>query len=496
MPRPLDFIPRTLSARINLETVSAITALLIASVLAVSIGTRLITREEAGRQANQTLDGISYRIDNTLLSVEETAAIIAGDINNNLNNPDKLFDLCRKAVEANPYISGCAIALSPDHYTVKGKPFMAYVHRAHEDIIGTGNTTRHLVESQTFTSIPFTEQDWYIKPLLEGAPSWVGPLKNEKTETDPIISYDVPVISDGITVGVLGVDASLSVLTGIAQNYKTSTNSYITLLDGDGSYIIHPDSTRLIHMNSLQDLRDAEDPAVMEVLSAMVAGKEGKRQFTLNSTPYYMAYMPFRQVAAPGRHVGNPEWSIAVIYPRDELFQEYDPGFRYAILFTLAGILVLLAGCEAITRANLKPLRQLTTVTKSIAKGEYQMPDFDTKQKDEVGRLQAHFVKMMKALKKHMDQLQNLSASEVSRQIVLSRTYAKTKGIEKQRNAFFSNMTHQMADVVAEIRDSMDTLGDEGLKMDEAETIQVLDNIEKNGVRVTEILTDMLNSKS
>ena len=142
MPRPLDFIPRTLSARINLQTVTAITLLLIASIVAVFVGTWLITKVEAEGQVEETLDAIAYRIDNTLLSVEQTATIIQGDIPNHLDSPRKLFDLSQKAIEANPYIAGCAIALNPDYYTHRGQAFMAYVHRTHEEILSSGRRPR------------------------------------------------------------------------------------------------------------------------------------------------------------------------------------------------------------------------------------------------------------------------------------------------------------------------------------------------------------------
>lgn len=61
---------------------------------------------------------------------------------------------------------------------------------------------------------------------------------------------------------------------------------------------------------------------------------------------------------------------------------------------------------------------------------------------------------------------------------------------------FFDNMTHQMADVTAEIRYNVDKLCESGTDMEEEETKTVLKNIEKNGQTVTEILNDLLNAKS
>ena len=486
MPSHRDFIPRTKATRIIFRSVLFSAVPLTLTILAMTIGMRITVKEETGRQVDQALEGIACKVDNTLLGVEQTAHIIKGDIPNHLENPEKLLQLCGETIEANPNISGCAIALNPDCYTVGGKPFMAYVYKSGET----------LVRSETFTPRPFTEQEWYTKPVLEGVPSWVGPLKNENTEREPIISYDVPILDNGRTVGVLGVDVSLAVLTDIAQQYRTTSHSYIAILNDDGSYIVHPDSTRLLYMDSGSFFRDTKDPTVMEILRKMEAGESGKNTFTLNSTPYYVSYMPFVQSALPGRPVGSLGWSIAVIYPQEELISQYDPGFRYTLLIIVVGILLLLAGGIAVSRIGLKPLRKLSYITRRIASGNFMSPVSETSRTDEVGRLQNHFNKMQKSISDHMERLMDLSRNEESRRDELAITYAKTQEAEKYTSDFFSRMTHQMADVTTDIQAEVDRLNENAGTMNEDELKQLLESIERNGLKVTEILADLLRAKN
>ena len=485
MPSTRDFIPRTIATRIIFRSVLFSAVPLTLTILAMTIGMRITVKEETGRQVDQALEGIACKIDNTLLGVEQAAHIIKGDIPNHLENPEKLLQLCGETIEANPNISGCAIALNPDCYTVGGKPFMAYVYKSGET----------LVRSETFTPRPFTEQEWYTKPVLDGTPSWVGPLKNEKTEREPIISYDVPILDNGRTVGVLGVDVSLAVLTDIAQQYRTTSHSYVSILDDDGSYVVHPDSTRLLYMDSISFFRDTEDPAVLEIIRKMLAGESGKQSFSQNASPYYVAYMPFVQSALPGRQVSNLGWSIAAIYPQEELISPYDPGFRHTILIILVGVLLLLAGGIAVSRIGLKPLRKLTSVTRSIAGGNFMSPVSETGRTDEVGRLQNLFNKMQKSISDHMERLTDLSRKEESRREDLALTYARTQEAEKYKSGFFSRMTHQMADVTTEIQADVDKLNESGGTMSKEELKQLLDSIESKGFKVTEILSDMLSAK-
>ena len=478
-----------------MQTVLAIAMLLIPIIVGMVIGTRTIIKEEVGREVDQALDGIAYRIDNTLLNVEQTAAIIRDEVTKHLDSPRELDRLCRNVLETNPSISGCAIALNPDKYTSQGKPFMTYIHRAQGGSIRANRQSRTLLASDTFTDKPFTEQIWYTKPIEEGVASWVGPLRNEETEKEPLISYDVPIVKDSSVLGVLGIDMSLSILTDIAQNYRTSTHSYITIIDRDGSYIVHPDSTRLLYMNGPARLKDNDNPSVKEARREMVEGKSGRRFLTLDSTRYLVAYMPFKQSAYPKRKLDSLGWSIAVVYPEKELYDEFDPGFRLAIIMTLAGLFLLTVGAYVISRISLRPLRRLMYVTKIISNGNYRLPGFETSRQDEVGRLQTQYNKMLQSVSRHMEQLQDLSQKEDAAQNALAQTYARTQEIKKQRAAFFSNMTHQMAVVTAAIQNSVDRLNESGSDISDDETRAALESIERNGHRVTEILNDMLNMK-
>lgn len=490
MPK-LHFIPLTESAKIILQTVTAVTLLLIPFILTMTFGTRMIVKEEVGGQVDHALDGIAYRIDNTLLCVEQTATVIHEEIPNHLDNPLELFQLCEKALKVNPSIDGCAIALNPTYYTVDDKPFMAYVHRSREPSAPEGA----LLASKTFTSRSYTEQEWYTIPLTQGVASWVGPLKNENTEDVPLISYDIPIVKDSLVLGVLGVDMSLSVLTQLAQNYKTSTHSHIVLLDSKGSYIVHPDHFKLLHMDGLDQMGEAEDPAVIEIIRDITQGQSGRRQITLNSTPYLMAFMPFLPANYPGRAISRFGWSIAIIYPQAELDDEYDPGLRMSLGMILVGILLLAGGAIVIFQNSVRPLKRLMYMTQIMSKGDYTRPGFETSRTDEIGRLQNQYNKMQHAVSAHMDQLQTLSKREAKREETLAKTYAKTQEVKEQKAVFFGNMTHQMADVTSALQDNVDKLHDTDAHLTEAEEKQVFDNIERHGQHVTEILNDMLNAK-
>lgn len=134
MHRLLKTITQTLSVRISLMVVFAMAILLMASLTAMLHYSKRVVKEEALNKAVQILDATVLRIDNILLSVEQSTGNIFFSLMANLDNPDVMFDYSRKLVEANPYVAGCAIAFKENFFKDR-QYFMAYVYRSDGDTL-------------------------------------------------------------------------------------------------------------------------------------------------------------------------------------------------------------------------------------------------------------------------------------------------------------------------------------------------------------------------
>lgn len=84
--------------------------------------------EDALHRASQTLEGAMVNVDNIMLSIEQTAGNSYYNFHKLLNRPDTMYAFCRKIIETNPCVVGCAIAFKPDFYPDR-KPFIACSHR-------------------------------------------------------------------------------------------------------------------------------------------------------------------------------------------------------------------------------------------------------------------------------------------------------------------------------------------------------------------------------
>lgn len=489
MLRLTRFIHKTLSVRISLMFVFAIATLLTVALLIMFNYSRKAIKQEAIQKAEQTLEGTVLQIDNVLLSVEQSAGNIYWELMHHLDEPDRMFVYSRKLVETNPYIIGAAIAFEPYYYKERGQYFMAYFHRAESGNLVS--STSPIIQSETFGNVPYTEQVWFTKPMKTGRAWWINPLQESKPADKAIISFCLPIYSAQMkTVGVLGVDISLQRLTEIALSAKPSPNSYATLIDSDGSYIVHPDSNKIYYQNILT-LPDLSTSA-REAGKAMVAGETGYRHITMNGTDCYIFFKPFKRSAVPGRTDDDLGWSAGIVYPEDDIFGDYNRLLYVVLMIVITGLLLLAILCQALTHRLLLPLDMLTKSAQRIAQGHYDETIPDTQQEDEVGRLQAHFQQMQQSLATHIGELHRLTTSLKERGDVLSEAYERAKEADRMKIAFLHNMTNQMVEPVGTISKNVDKLYDHYREMKLQEASRTVDDIQEQGKTITELLNDLL----
>ena len=493
MIRLNKFVTRTLSIRISLMVVLAIATLLMAALFIMFRYSRKAVKDEAIHKATQKLEATVQHIDNILLSVEQASGNIYFEVLPQLQQKEKMYVYSRKLVENNPYIVGCAIAFEPYYYKEYGQYFMAYFHRAVSDVPNASND--NIIQAETFGLKPYTEQTWYTIPIEKKHPCWINPLKDNDTEGEAIITFSLPIFNqERRAIGVLAVDVSLAVLSKVVLAAKPSPHSYATLLGSDGSYIVHPDSTILQHRTSEKDVMSGSDSSIGKAALAMMAGETGYKLIRQNGSNSYVFYKPFTLSKVPGRADQDLNWSVAIVYPEDDIFGEYNQLLHVVLLIAFVGLLLLLVLSQIITHRQLQPLGVLTKMAKRIADGHYDETVADTRQHDEVGRLQAHFVLMQQALANHMGEMERLTKTLEERGEVLSKAYEQAQEADRMKTAFLHHLTNQMIQPVNNIYDHVVRLHEHGKEMQQEEANQLVNDILQQGTITTDLLNEMLEA--
>lgn len=469
--------------------VFSMAVLLIVSLSIMLHVSRKAIKDEAQQKAMQTLEGTIQRIDNILLSVEQSAGNQYYNMLPYLNNPDKVTAYCRKLVESNSYIDGCAIAFKPYFYKDR-EHFMAYFHHSGK---GKDSYNTPIIQSETFGGRSYTEQVWFKKPMETGRAGWLNPLEDVDVADVALITFCIPISdSEGKPVGSISVDVSLYVLSQIIHAVKPSRNSYCALLSDDGRIILHPDSNKLYKQAVYIDVGESFTPSMRQAAETMISGRTGYAPFNMKGNNYFIFYKPFKRTVVPGRSMEKMAWSVGIIYPENDIFGDYKRLIYYVSGIAVVGLLLLFIFCRLIIHHQLQPLVLLTKSAQRIADGDYDDIIPDSHQQDEIGSLQNHFQQMQKSLAANISELEGLKETLQKRGEELSKALYKTKQADRMKTAFLHNMSNKMASPADSIFWDVETLCDFDRGIDEETASQLADDIKAKGEHIAKLLDDLL----
>ncbi len=462
--------------------------ILIISVLAVTLGilayfSHRALRQEAMRNAEQTLEGTVQNIDNILLSVEQSTGNVYYDLIQHLDNPDRMYTYSRHLVESNPNIVGCAIAFKPGYYPGKDL-FMAYTHR--------GSSATELVTSDSFTDRPYTEQIWFTESMETGNVVWVGPLKGADTEGEPLVSFCLP-FNDAHNerAGVISVDISINQLSKIIEVAKPSEHGYSVLLAHNGSYIVHPDKEKLWNPAVFSQKERNVDSSEIEAAKAMIAGESGMKEFRRGKQDWCVFYKPFERVEWEGRTDGKIGWSVGVVYPEEDIFDTHNILLYLVIGIAIISFLVFSLLCNWLIRRQLKPMRRLADSARRIAEGNYNEMLPHTDRQDEIGLLHKRFNKMQLSLQNQVNELEEEKSYLYQNGDILRAAYDKSIEADRMKTTFLHYMTNQMTGPAESIDKSVTTLCNNFHEISKQEADSQVGNIQWKGQMIAELLNHM-----
>jgi len=479
------------SVRLNLIVICGVVLLLSVSMTVLFYFSYKAVHEESRLNAEQTLEGTVQHLDNILFSVEQSAGNVYREVVGHLNQPERMFDYCRRLVESNANIVGCAICFKPNYYPGR-ELFMAYVHRKGGEVRANG--TSQLVTSESFGNKPYTEHVWYNMPMTTGRSCWTDPLAEEEDE-GVTLSFCLP-LYDGSPkpVGVMVADLSIGQLSELVLADNTSSSRYSVLLGSDGSFIVHPALKERMGQTVFKHVEYDDNPSLQKVAEAMLAGETGNMPIRLDGHDKYVFYKPFLQTEVPGRSMEKVSWSIGVVYSLEEIFGAYSYLLLYVVVITVLGLVLFFLISRIVTRRQLKHLGLLTQATQRVAEGHYddEMPEI--RRDDEIGLLYKHFQMMKQSLADHVNELKQLTSTLKTRREVMNEIYANEQSVDRVKTSFLHSMTNQMIAPAQDISRYAQTLCKNYHELSPMEINQVVDSINKKSDTIIEMVNNMLNT--
>lgn len=480
MPQPLNRIAKSLTIRLSFWVVSIVAAFFVATLTVMFHFSQQAVREEALAKASETLDGAVKRIDNELHKVEVVAAGFHWSVEHHLDSPDAIRKYGRQIVENNPLVMGCAVGLEPYFYGSQVKEFFTYAYR-NDDGSGEHKEPKEILQINQDLRGSYLDQDWYQIAKELDAPCWVKPREVEGIVA--VATYCMPLRdAGGRLVGIMAVGISLDSFSKTILETKPFPNSYCVMIGRKGTYIVHPDTSKL-HRRTVYDMPELQKSGQLTgLVQSVMAGESGYRSLKLNGQESYVFYEPFR----------NKGWVASIVCPKSDVLGTNLRLQKAVVAISVVGVLALLFFSMFVITKSLSPLKLLAEKVRRLSEGHYDEPIPESTRHDEIGSLQNSFQAMQRSIAHYVGDISQINSMLNDSNEALHAAYEQAQEADHVKNAFIGNMTDQMmkpVDIIGEIVDDVNQrLG----QIDQPAMDLLAERLCQQTVIVTNLLDSML----
>ena len=416
-----------LSTRLAIVILVLAAPLFITTIGALFLEARQVIRHKAVGRAKSALNASMQRLDRNLLAVQTATEAYSWVLEEQLH-PDSFLTLSHKVVALNPHIDGCSVSAEPYLFPEKGRHYSVYTVREPDSV-------RTVVEEE----YKYFQKTWYKLPYDLNEPCWEIYFDEADSLTLTIdgmlASYGRPLHNqDNEVVGVISTDLSLLKLTKIINEERPYPNSYFVMLDSDGRYVVHPDTTRLFKKTIFDDADPRTNQDLIALGHQMTAGKEGGMPIYIDGKGYLVCYQP----------VPGTDWSLAIVCPDNDILKNYYMLSNIVIPLLIIGLLIIVLLCYRAVSQAFGSIRQLLLKTRMIAEGNMEVFIGHSNRIDDIGRLQNSFAAMLQALQFHMGIVRYITEKLQQRNKELEEATKRAQEANQQKTTFIQNVSHQI----------------------------------------------------
>jgi signal transduction histidine kinase len=453
------------------------------TIFVVSLGvlftqSRHIIRTEAVGRTKAVLNTTMQHIVRNLMTIENATNTCSWMIEQQFQ-PEQILDFTSRIVRLNPHIDGCSISAEPNMFKKYGRYFSAYTVRETDTI-----TT--VIEEQ----YEYFQKIWYKTPRNLESGCWVVYTDEvdslELTLDGMIASYGKPLYSaDSSMVGIISTDLSLLRLSKVMSEVRPYPNSYFMMIDDEGRYFIHPDSTRLFTQTIFTNVDPRKQYDIIALGHEMTSGKQGQMVVNVDGAPCVVCYQP----------VLGTKWSLAIVCPDSDVLAGYYRMTYIVVPLLVIGLLVFLLLCHRAVTVSIRPLNQLLDKTQTIASGNMEVYIPKSQRLDVIGRLQNSFATMFRYLNFHIGSVRYTTEQTKLRNEELERATRMAKEADKQKTIFIQNVSHQIRTPLNIIMGFSQVLSDAGKeKLSDEEMKSITDMMDHNSKHLKRMLQMLFDS--
>ena len=474
----LNRIRKSFSTKLSLGILLMTVTIFVVSLGVLFTQSRHIIRTEAVGRTKAVLNTTMQHIVRNLMTIENATNTCSWMIEQQFQ-PEQILDFTSRIVRLNPHIDGCSISAEPNMFKKYGRYFSAYTVR----------------ETDTITTVieeeyEYFQKEWYKTPRNLESGCWVvytDEVDSLKLTLDGMIaSYGKPLYSaDSSMVGIISTDLSLLRLSKVMSEVRPYPNSYFMMIDDEGRYFIHPDSTRLFTQTIFTNVDPRKQYDIIALGHEMTSGKQGQMVVNVDGAPCVVCYQP----------VLGTKWSLAIVCPDSDVLAGYYRMTYIVVPLLVIGLLVFLLLCHRAVTVSIRPLNQLLDKTQTIASGNMEVYIPKSQRLDVIGRLQNSFATMFRYLNFHIGSVRYTTEQTKLRNEELERATRMAKEADKQKTIFIQNVSHQIRTPLNIIMGFSQVLSDAGKeKLSDEEMKSITDMMDHNSKHLKRMLQMLFDS--
>jgi phosphoserine phosphatase RsbU/P len=339
------------------------------------------------------------KIEGVLVSVSKIPQGATCVMQNFALSPEFLLEYLNMIVKKNPEIFGSCVAFQPYAFNSDSLYYSPFVFRQGDSLA---------CEYLGSVSYQYFYRDWYQIPALLNKELWSEPYYDDGGGNQLLCSYSVPFYKNEndqkILNGIVTVDLSLEWLDELVSSIKLFESGYAFLISQNGTIITHPINKFEMNQTIFSVAEEYGQPQLRNVGRKMLRGEKGfiKYNSVVTKEEGYMYYYPLKTAG----------WSMAVVFPENELFADLYKLNRRLLLIGIGGVFLLLILIIVISHNITRPLAKLAKVTRDIGHGNFDLVLPDVKSKDEIATLTNSIQVMQKELKTYIANLQSATAAK------------------------------------------------------------------------------------
>lgn len=322
---------------------------------------------------------------------------------------EELKNFMKEMLSRNPEVYGTCVAFEPFSILTDQFYYAPYFYQKE------GKTTFVQLGNEEYNYFTW---DWYRLPKKANKALWTEPYFDLGGGETIMTTYSAPFYKAGAFWGIATIDISMQDMMADVRALQVGETGYAFILSRQGKFVTFPDSSRIMK-GSLEEFDE-------EVAKRMTAGTEGIEPFIdpLTGKKAWIIYTP----------IPTSGWSLAMVYPVDELMAGVIDLQRRMLLIGGIGLLLIFAIITLLARSITQPLLALVRTAGRVAGGDLDQPLPPTRFRDEIWELSVALHKMQEDLKRYLEDLKRTitekerieSELKIARQIqrsILPRTF-------------------------------------------------------------------------